>query len=427
MTERVAGHTCPHCGAPARARSVPVFFAAHCPPQALRERLPALLFSPARERKPLAALFPHLTAVTLYGNYGDDVMPGVDARDLSRFADASFSAHLSIILFDYFTEHERALAEAFRVLAPGGLFATLILDGRIRGGAPHVVKTLEKKPGYYDYWPDGVDILSIGVGASWLAEAMRAAGFADAAHVAIPDPISGYVSHWFVGTKPAGLFARLAQRFRRRTAPLSCPICKTAFPPGFDGGDCPACGAPARVRSLPQAWKRIGPISGKLLGFALTGAERDFLAPRADGIVSVSLYGDYGAGHIAGVDVRDLSRFEAGSFACVFALLLFDYFPEHEQALAEIARVLKSGGVLATAILESRLGEDDAPPVVTKIIEAKPGYFDYVPAETPLVSIRVGRRWFLAAVERAGFAAETVTITDPASRTRTTWFIGRKR
>ena len=334
VTERAAGDACPHCGAPARARSVAVLFAEHLagqPLQALRERLPALLFSPAGERRILAGLFPRLSAVTLYGNYGDDVAQGVDVRDLSQFADASFAAHLSIVLFDYFTEHEAALAEAFRVLAPGGLFATLILDSRIHEGAPRVVKTIEKKKGYYDYWPDGVDILSIGVGAGWLVEAMRGAGFADAAHVAIPDPISGYVSHWFVGSKPAGVLDRLANVFRRRAPPPVCSICKTAFPPGFGGGDCPSCKAPTRLRSLPVAWERVASdaIDGPFLGFALTGAERTFLASRAGEIVSVSLFGNYGAGHISGVDVRDLSRFANGSFATVFSILLFDYFAEH--------------------------------------------------------------------------------------------------
>jgi ubiquinone/menaquinone biosynthesis C-methylase UbiE len=409
---------------------VPVLFAGRCPPQALRERLPALLFSPAVERKVLAALFPRQTAVTLYGHYGEDVTQGVDARDLSRFADASFSAHLSMVLFDYFTEHEAALAEAFRVLAPGGLFATLILDNRIRDGAPHVVKTLEKKPGYYDYWPEGTDILSIGVGAAWLVQAMRAAGFADAAHIAIADPISDYVSHWFVGIKPVGLLDRLTDALgRRRAAPPACTICGTVFPPRFAGGDCPVCKSPARLRSLPVVWDRIAPqpLDGPLLGFALSGAERAFLAPRTAEIVSVSLYGDYGAGHIAGVDVRDLSRFAPARFGAVFSILLFDYFAEHDQALAEIARVLKPGGVFATAILDSRLGDDAAPPSVTKTIQSKPGYFDYVPAETSLVSIRVGRAWFLAAMEQAGLAAQTVTLTDPASRERTTWFIGHKR
>lgn len=429
---RVEGDGCPHCGAPARARSVPVLLADHLagqPVAKLSEHLPALVFSPTVERKALAARFPRLTCVTLYGDYGTDVVQGVDARDLSGFADKSFAAHVSVALFDYFTEHEAALAEAFRVLAPGGVFATLILENRLTGGAPHVVKTLSKKPGYYDYWPDGVDILSIGVGVDWLVRAMRDAGFSGARHIAIPDPISNGISHWFVGTRSVSLASHIAGLFRRRRAAARCPLCGTVFPPDFTAGDCPSCRAPARLRSLPEVWNKIEaqPFDKPLLGFALAGAERAFLAARVPQVVSVSLHGDYGAGHVTGVDIRDLARFADASFSCVFAILLFDYFAEHEAALAEVARVLAPGGVFATAILESRLSDDDAPPSVTKTIESRPGYFDYVPAERPLVSIRVGRRWFAAAMARAGLEAESVTVEDAASSERTTWFIGRRR
>jgi hypothetical protein len=89
--------------------------------------------------------------------------------------------------------------------------------------------------------------------------------------------------------------------------------------------------------------------------------------------------------------------------------------------------VLTPGGVFATAILEGRLAADGSAPKVMKTIKPAPGYFDYVPEDRPLVSIRVGRDWFLAAMERAGFAAETVVVEDALTRESTHWFIGRKR
>jgi SAM-dependent methyltransferase len=437
---------CPHCGAPARARSLPALLGELGIARDLRANLPALVFAPAGvERKPLGEHFAHLQPVTLYGNYGGDVALGIDARDLSRFAPDSFAAHMSLALFDYFVEQDKALADAFRVLAPGGIFATLIVDGRVRNdaSAPAVQYVIEKKPGYYDYWPEDVALLSVAVGRDWLVAALRRAGFADARYIAIPDPASGYVSHWFVGRKPesSSVSARLSRWLARRknakspepvriAATGDCTICGKPLGKPSPRGDCPSCGAPARLRSLPRVWDRIASRTAfdkPLLGFALAGAERKFLERQVGEIVSVSLHGDYGRGHISGVDVRDLSRFADGSFSCVLAILLFDYFPEHEQALAEVARVLKPGGVFATAIFEGRLTPDAARPTVVKTIKSAPGYFDYVPEDRPLVSIRVGRGWFRDAMERAGFTAEIAAVEDTLSKERTIWFIGRKR
>lgn len=445
------GDDCPHCGAPARARSLPVLLRgplADHPAPDLDESLPALVFAPGGvERKPLAERFARIQAVTLYGNYGEDVDTGVDVRDLSRFAEASFSAHLSVALFDYFLEQDVALAEAFRVLAPGGVFATLIVDGRVRAdnAAPAVQHVIQRRPGYYDYWPDGIDLLSVAVGRDWLVAAMKRAGFVDARYVAIPDPASRYISHWFVGRKPEqSLLARTAASIgsflrprnpseppERIAALPTCTLCGTSLKSASTGEDCPSCHQPARLRGLPLVWSRVA-HEGKrfrrpLLGFALSGAERPFLEPYFPLTVSVSLYGNYGTGHLTGVDVRDLSRFDAESFSCVFSILLFDYFTEHEQALAQIARVLQSGGLFVTAINPTRVSEGGEPPTIVKTIQPKPGYFDYVPAATPLPSVRVGSDWLVAAMERAGFTVRRFIVADMLAHDPTPWFVGIKR
>lgn len=455
VTARIeSGDACPHCGGSARTRSLPALLdeqLGDAPAQVLRDGLPLLVFAPLdAERKVLAGRFAGITPVTLYGNYGPDLVRGVDARDLSGFADGSFAMHLSLALFDYFTEHENALAEAFRVLAPGGVFATLIIDARVRDDAspPAVAKKIEKKPGYYDYWPDGVDLLSVSVGKDWLVDAIRDAGFDDAQHVTFPDPISGYVSHWFTGRKPEHGRARpkavpaaalpssppppsLRHVKSGRVAAVGhCTICGKPFAPDTARDNCPSCNAPSRLRSLPLVWDAVAKdecFAKPLLGFALTTGERRILGPHFPAAVSASLYGDYGAGHINGVDARDLSRFSAGEFACVFSILLFDYFFEHDKALREAARVLERGGLFMTCILDSRVSGDGARPAIIKTIERAPGYFDYVPADKALLSVHVGSKWFLAAMKRAGFSARYLVVDDAISTQKSRWFVGRKR
>jgi len=113
---------CKGCGSTPRLRSLSVLL-----PSALnRDRVhrPLLAFSaPRREKDLLAPYFPEINSVSLHGVYDDVHTRGIDARDLSRYGSASFGGHYSCLLFDYFAEHEPALAEAYRVLAPGGVFS----------------------------------------------------------------------------------------------------------------------------------------------------------------------------------------------------------------------------------------------------------------------------------------------------------------
>ncbi len=215
---------------------------------------------------------------------------------------------------------------------------------------------------------------------------------------------------------------------------VTCSVCGAGLDSPGAKGECQACNSPARTRSLRAVLETaVAPSLAQsadaalpLLAFAATGWERKLLAPHFPELQSVSLFGNYGSNHTGGVDVRDLSRYPDNSFSGAFGILLFDYFPEHEKALAELSRVIAPGGVLFTLVLPARVKQDDSAPVVTRRIEKRPGYFDYVPDDTPLLNVTVGRDWLVAAMERAGFAARHLAIPDPATDEISQWFVGVK-
>lgn len=216
--------------------------------------------------------------------------------------------------------------------------------------------------------------------------------------------------------------------------PGPCPICGDPLETLDDGGYCPTCRAPARARSLPALLERTivpqvraaGVVDLPLLTFAATGAEKGVLARTFPQLRSVSLFGDYGDDHETGVDVRDLSRYSDASFSGMFGILLFDYFPEHESALRETARVLAPGGVLFMLILTSRVLPGDGPPEVTRRIEPRAGYFDYIPEGGELLNVTVGQDWLLEAIARAGLHPQQVRLRDPWTRESLEWFVGQK-
>ena len=171
----------------------------------------------SHEKTLLSRYYQNFESVSLFGTYGRGHTTGVDARDLGRYPVNSFGAHYSCLLFDYFIEHEKALAEAFRVLAPGGLFITHLEGPRIEEGlgAPRVVRNIVPRPGYYEYIPDGSGMVSIKVGKEWFLQAMRRAGFEDRIFQIVDEP-SGMVCEWFVGVKPA-MFAAETEQITRRS------------------------------------------------------------------------------------------------------------------------------------------------------------------------------------------------------------------
>jgi SAM-dependent methyltransferase len=218
-----------------------------------------------------------------------------------------------------------------------------------------------------------------------------------------------------------------------RTYP-PCPICGDSMTVLKKDDYCPGCNMPARGRSLvPLIDEVLGPwvqTEGAsdlpILAFAATSAEKNVLARTWPAIKSVSLYGSYGKDHEEGVDVRSMAAYADDSFSAAMGILLFDYFPEHEAALAELYRVLAPGSVMFTLILSGRVLPGYAPPIVTKRIEPKPGYFDYIPEGGELLSVKVGQDWLLDAIARAGFVPQQARLFDEASGQTLEWFIGYK-
>jgi len=209
-----------------------------------------------------------------------------------------------------------------------------------------------------------------------------------------------------------------------------CIFCRTPIEPLAEKGKCKGCGSTPRLRSLsvllPSALNRDRIAAHQpLLAFSAPRQEKGLLAPYFPEIASVSLHGVYDSVHTGGVDARDLSRYADASFGGHYSCLLFDYFVEHEPAVAEAYRVLVPGGVLLTHILHTRLQEGDLPPAERHVIQPKPGYYEYIPEDQPMISVRVGAAWFLRAMARTGFRCTRFRVGDP-SGVVCDWFLGHK-
>jgi SAM-dependent methyltransferase len=219
----------------------------------------------------------------------------------------------------------------------------------------------------------------------------------------------------------------------RRLRLTSCPICGDPIETVVDEENCPGCNQRARTRSLgPVMEEIVWPAIDKslaasvpMLAFATTAPEREQI-DHGIAVKSVSLYGSYGSGNQEGVDVRDLREFESASFCGAYAILLFDYFLEHEQALSELARVIAPGGIFFTHIGPHRIEEGAAPPRSHAEIEARPGYFEYLPESHGLLDVRVGRQWLIEAIGRTGFDPTHVYVEDAPTGMVHEWFVGRK-
>lgn len=215
-------------------------------------------------------------------------------------------------------------------------------------------------------------------------------------------------------------------------APAPCPLCGFAIERG-DSENCVGCDSRVRVRSLaPLLREAILPVLSRapiaslpLLAFAPSRSEQTILSRSFSNFVPVSLYGKYGRDHKPGVDARALTGFSDASFAGHYSCLLFDYFAEHEVALAEAHRVLAPGGVFFTHIQGSCLDESFVPPTRLSIIRGRPGYYKYVPSGDQMLIVRVGSHWFLRAMEEAGFRASRYAVEDPCGVT-CDWFVGWK-
>jgi ubiquinone/menaquinone biosynthesis C-methylase UbiE len=427
---------CPSCGSRARTRTLPALLANEIVPRLVESRAvakPALAFAMDQaEERALRPRFADIVSISTYDNYRAGHISGVRLDGLTRFADQLFSAFFGLACFDYVPEMEAALAECARVVDDGGVFFTTIMPYRLKDDAspPTIQYRIEQGPGNFESAGKEAQIFSVAVGRKWFVEALDRAGF-DARHVVLKDEASGVDVDWFIGVRRGR-----GARSEAAGTGIPCDIC------GFDLAslpkgevNCPQCSARPRSRTIvPLMHEHVRTLIGShseiakpLLSFAMVETEEKALKAVFSSFLSASLYGNYRTGHQEGVDVRDLSRYQPASFIGAFGSLLFDYFEEHDQALAELARVIVPGGILFTHIAPYRLTPDDAPPKDTGAIKKRPGYFDYVPNDANMPSIKVGVNWFMQALERAGFAAQHVAIVDRHSGETIDWFIGIRK
>ncbi len=367
-----------------------------------------------------------------------EVKPDIlaDITKMPEVADASFDAIIASFVLTCVHDLDACLAELHRVLRPGG---RLLTSDPIAFGAPteefddpakitawYGQEVYEKyRVGNFRAFGD-TDILRT-LGRHFVVKTL----YGD-------DAPTGVSVVWHMSIKPGELIKKGGSlplpEARRDFAIFKCPLCDDPLTSVADKENCPGCGARARTRTLGPIVTGVVALLASpelrrdlpLLAFAMTGHEQRLLEPFFATFTSVSLYGTYATNHQSGVDVRDLSRFAGDSFAGAFSIHLFDYFPEHEQALREIYRVVAPGGVLFTLIGRYRLSDDSAPPEIQKIVESRSDYFSYLPPDANMPSVKVGRLWFVEAMRRAGFDADLLQVEDHASGLILDWFIGRK-
>ena len=224
----VDGENCPGCNQRARVRSLgPVMEEVVWPTmdKSLASRAPMLAFSTTEDERNLVDHGITVRPTSLYGDWGgSENQPGVDVRDLHTFEQASLCGAYSILLFDYFVEHEQALRELARVIAPGGVFFTHIGSNRMAPGLepPKSYGEIDAKE-TFEYLPEGHGLLSIRVGRDWLIDAIRRSGF-EPVHVCVEDVPTGNEYEWLVGRRQPDAIVRGGRRRRWARAAIPSPL-----------------------------------------------------------------------------------------------------------------------------------------------------------------------------------------------------------
>ena len=199
---------CPDCNARERTRTIPILM--HYLEQVnqhwTEEEYLAFAMT-EMEEKISGQHYGEACSVSLFGTYRENHQRGVDARDLSRFSSERFCATFSSLLFDYFTEHDKALSELSRVIKNEGVFITHIANYRLSDSDDEPVETgrISAGPDSFTYLGDDT-IPSINVGKEWFFKALDRAGFTPGL-IAIRDPPTEEYFLWFVGIKKSAMRA----------------------------------------------------------------------------------------------------------------------------------------------------------------------------------------------------------------------------
>ncbi len=206
--EKFAENLCSNCQAAPRIRTLPVIFKIlkkSFIKYNLVENLPILAFSATDfERKEIKKVFKKIKLVALYGepNNYDTTTLGVDIRDLSKYEDDKYSGIYSMVVFDYFSEHEQALKESYRVISPGGIFMTLITSNRLQSNDSTLIVTsrFHANDHRMSYIPRDVELCSVSLGKIWFMNLMDKVGF-QSSYIDIYDEASKETNTWFIGIK----------------------------------------------------------------------------------------------------------------------------------------------------------------------------------------------------------------------------------
>lgn len=390
-----------------------------------------LLISPSVSEKRLFSALEGLELTTL--DVRAEIKPDVvaDVCDMSKLADGSFNIVFACHVLSHVHDLKTALSEISRVLWDGGVFINH--EPSSQGALTRELTDIKEISAHYGL--EAYEKYKVGRFRNFgeLDIESRFMPFFKRTKRELIDPITDAKVIWNFWRKPVGRSIEPSS-ITCNLAVSDCPVCHDPLTEVESGQNCKGCGSRARLRSMaPLMREYLAPrmrdnraVELPLLAFAMTGAERKFLSTIFKSIKSVSLFGNYSTDHESGVDMRDLSRYPPDGFSGVFGCLLFDYFPEHEQALRECYRVIAPGGVFFTHIAPYRLVDGDMSPQQKGAIKSRAGYFEYLPDKTELPDVKVGREWFLSAMERVGFKTALVRVRDAVPSLVSEWFIGIK-
>lgn len=136
-----------------------------------------------------------------------------------------------------------------------------------------------------------------------------------------------------------------------------CNICGAMFE-RQNTDICPGCSSRARHRQIKDILNRMAnPFEGKrVLATHATSLEKEFLLSKVKEVINFDVR------PVADIemDIQDMNPIQSSSFDCFLAIHVLNHVKDDVQALKEIHRVLKPGGIVFLTI-PYRLGENTAP------------------------------------------------------------------
>lgn len=326
----------------------------------------------------LAARFPRIVGSEFLGptaSPGSIDRRGVRHEDLTRltFADGSVDAVLTFDVLEHVPDYRAALAECFRVLAPGGVLlltapfladsdatrvrATLGADGSLRHHLPPQFHGDPVQPdrGVLCYQEFGWDLL----------ERLRESGFIEAAAIALRSPALGYLGGWqiaFAAWKSPAERGATTTSFDRETLLQSPQAGEYAWHaitvddriPRVSTEHFDAIDRALGVHGMPKRGVRLLEVGAYRHFTGYVAAQRWSAEATLTDIASRSLQAGREAAHAAGfaakprlvvADFHDLP-FGDCQYDVAFVASTIHHTRSPERVLREMFRVLRPGGLL---------------------------------------------------------------------------------